>query len=55
MIVKKLINWISESGLKKKKVAEILKISPGHLSYILNGKRDPSITVEFRIKNLISG
>lgn len=53
MLVQKLSNYIADSGLKKKKVAKLLKISAGHLSYILNKSREPSITLEYRIKKLI--
>ena len=53
MIVKKLNKYIDESGLKKKKVAQLLEISAGHLSYILNESRAPSIQLEVKIEQLI--
>lgn len=36
---------MAEKGLKSKKLAEIIGISATHLSYILNGKRIPSVDV----------
>ena len=54
MISVKLNKYIEKSGLKKKKVAEMLDISAGHLSYILNDSRIPSIPLEQKIKQLIS-
>jgi len=37
--IRKIIDQIENSGLKKKAVAEMAGISPVHLSYILNGTR----------------
>lgn len=54
MLIEKLSKYIRDSGLKKKKVAEKLEISAGHLSYILNYYRDPSIELEEKIKKLIA-
>ena len=53
MILVKLRKYIDESGLKKKKVAEQLGISIGHLSYVLNDKRELSIDLENKIRELI--
>lgn len=53
MLIKKLIKYIDDSGIKKKKVAKLLEISAGHLSYIISGKRDPSLELERKIINLV--
>ena len=53
MILQQLKKTIDERGLKKKKVAEILGISPGHLSYILSETRDISIELENRIRQFV--
>ena len=54
MLIEKLIKYIQDNDLKKKKVAGVLGISAGHLSYILNYYRDPSIQLEEKIKKLIA-
>jgi len=53
MVLLKLRKYINDSGLKKKKVAEQLGISAGHLSYILNDKRDLTIDLENKIMVLL--
>lgn len=52
-MIKELKKYIEKSGLKKAKIAEILDCSPGHLSYVLSGKRDLSIEMELKIKVLV--
>ena len=54
MILVKLKRYIDNSGLKKKKVAEQLGISVGHLSYVLNDKRELSIDLENKIRQLLA-
>ena len=53
MLISKLKDWIESQGLRKSKVAEMLGITPIHLSYILGGSRNPSIDLEERIRALI--
>ena len=53
MILERLKKHIKDTGIKKIKIAEQLKIHPVYLSYLLNGKADPSIQLEERIKKII--
>ena len=52
-MIKELKDYIKDKGLKKSKVAEILGCSYGHLSYVLNNRREPSIDLEIKIRSLI--
>lgn len=52
-MIERLNKYIKDKGLKKAKVAEILGCSVGHLSYILNEHREPSIELTVKIKALI--
>ena len=53
MIIKRLKKYIELNGYKNKKIAEKLHVSNGHLSYILNGRREISEDIEKRIIDLI--
>ena len=52
-MIKELKKYIENTGLKKSKIAEKLGVSQGHLSYVLNGKRELSIELENKIRLLI--
>ena len=52
-MIERLKKYIVEKGLKKAKVAELLGCSTGHLSYVINKKRDPSLELEIKIRALI--
>ncbi len=54
MIIEKLKEHIRETGIKKSKIAEKLGVSAGHLSFVINGKRDLSIDLERKIRELIN-
>ena len=53
MILTKLDNYIKETGLKKKKVAEKLGVTPQHLSSVLSGKYELSSKLENDIRLLL--
>lgn len=54
MLVKRLINHISENGLKKSHVAKKLGISGVYLSLVINNKVDVSSDLEKRILSFLS-
>ena len=54
MILERLKKHIKDKGIKQIKIAEQLDITPVYLSYILNGKKEPGIELEQRIKELAS-
>lgn len=47
-----LAAWFERSGFKQREVAERLGITEGHLSLIVNGKRQPSLTLAVKISEL---
>lgn len=47
-ILTKLNKTVSDSGLKKKKIADEIGVSPQHLSYVLAGTR--TLTVDLHAK-----
>lgn len=53
-MIRKLKEYISNTGLKKIKVAEQLGITNVYLSYILTGDKTPSRDLENKINKLIS-
>ena len=53
MILISLKKYIDENGFKIKKIAEKLGVSSGHLSYVLNNKRELSIDLEKKIRELL--
>jgi plasmid maintenance system antidote protein VapI len=52
-MLKKLRDYINKEGIKKNKIAEKLGCSKEHLSYVINGKRPLSSSLEAKIKELI--
>lgn len=52
-VIKKLENYIKDSGIKQKKIAETLDVSPQHLSSVINGKYKLSLRLEEQIKQLV--
>lgn len=53
MILARLEKHIKETGLKKKKVAQILGITPQHLSSVMSKKYELSSKLENDIRALI--
>lgn len=48
-----LAKEIKESGLKKSYIAKELGVTPVYLSYCLNGKRDMTDDLKYRILRII--
>jgi plasmid maintenance system antidote protein VapI len=44
---------IKERGIKKRKIAEQLGITPVYFSYLLRGKMPMTIEIENRLKNIL--
>jgi len=45
---------IKEKGIKKKKIAEQLGISPVYFSYLLRGKKPMTSSIENRLKAILN-
>ena len=54
MLLKKLKKHIDSSGIKQQKVAEILNITPQHLSGVINERIPLSSKLEEDIRKLIN-
>ncbi len=53
-MIKKLNKYIEDNGVKKSFVAAKLGITNVYLSYIINGKANPSIELEEKIRRLVA-
>lgn len=53
MILKKLEKYIETSGLKQKKIAEMLNITPQHLCAVINNKLPLSAKLENDIREIV--